>query len=114
MYRKLIAFLLMAVLYSCAVLSLASANDYVWITVVDSRGVQYANFDIYAYGCYVPGIGISQSPQFIGNTGSTAWLGWGDYITGSYKFEARKDGRVRGSKNVWLNGNQQNIYIKIK
>lgn len=116
MYKKAIMTLLLVAILSCAVAPLVSAaNPYVWIAVKDSKGIYYKNCDIYAYAAYVPGIGLSEAGEKIGNTGKTTWLGWNGYRTNSYgntyKFEARQNGRILGS--MWLNlvPKQQNIYI---
>jgi hypothetical protein len=107
--KGLIAVLLISLLYSLIVVQV-SAADCVKISVQDSRGVRYVNYDIYAQ------MDILGSPDYIGKTGKDGWLSWCDYISAPlgfpYQLVAKEDGCQRGSTIVLLfTGKPMNIVI---
>jgi hypothetical protein len=108
--KGLIAALLVTLMYNLIAVPVLSTEDCVKISVQDSRGVRYVNFDIYAE------MNFWGSPDYIGKTGKDGWLSWCDYISAPlgypYKLVAKEDGCQRGSTFVLLfTGDQTNIVI---
>jgi hypothetical protein len=110
LHKGLIAVLLVTLMYNFIAVRVLSAEECAKISVQDSRGVRYTNFDIYAQ------MGILGAPEYIGKTGKDGWLSWCDYISAPlgfpYQLVAKEDGCQRGSTIVFLfTGKQTNIVI---
>jgi tetratricopeptide (TPR) repeat protein len=108
--KELIVILLISLIYSLIAVPVVNAEDCVKISVQDSRGVRYANFDIYAQ------MDILGAPDYIGKAGKDGWLSWCDYISAPlgfpYQLVAQEDGCQRGSTIVFLfTGKPMNIVI---
>ncbi len=110
MRKELIVILLISLIYSLIAVPALSAEECVKISVQDSRGVRYVNYDIYAQ------MDIMSIPDYIGKTGKDGWLSWCDYISAPlgfpYQLVAQEDGCQRGSTIVFLfTGKPMNIVI---